>query len=406
MAENREFSHFSAPVAQLDRVSASEAEGCGFDPRPVQYFSTSFLNGEIFYGSRQNQATRTRVKTATPMGESPGPPQLRLAICRYGSPLARMKLSDTPGLLKDTVMAWSSDNATRLSAALAYYAVFSIAPILIIIIAIVALVFGREAAQGQIAGELSSWMGNSAANDVQSWVAATGQSKSSGIWATAIGVGVLLLGASTFFGELKNALNAIWGVTTRPGNTVSTLVRDKLLGVSMVLCIGLLLMTSLFISALITGLSGWLVTVVAVHPFVWKIVDLVISFSITTTLFALIFKILPNVHLTWRDVLPGALVTAGFFAAGKSIIAWYLGTSSVGSPFGAAGTVIILLLGVYYLTGILFFGAEFTKVYLLRSGGKIIPNRFGILTTPAAAQGVDESKAGAAAVNVVKPNKT
>jgi len=317
-----------------------------------------------------------------------------------------MKLSDTPGLLKDTVMAWSSDNATRLSAALAYYAVFSIAPILIIIIAIVALVFGREAAQGQIAGELSSWMGNSAANDVQSWVAATGQSKSSGIWATAIGVGVLLLGASTFFGELKNALNAIWGVTTRPGNTVSTLVRDKLLGVSMVLCIGLLLMTSLFISALITGLSGWLATVMAVHPFVWKTVDLVISFSITTTLFALIFKILPNVHLTWRDVLPGALVTAGLFAAGKSIIAWYLGTSSVGSPFGAAGTVIILLLGVYYLTGILFFGAEFTKVYLLRSGGKIIPNRFGALTTPAAAQGVDESKAGAAAANVVKPNKT
>jgi membrane protein len=316
-----------------------------------------------------------------------------------------MKLSDTPGLLKDTVMAWSSDNATRLSAALAYYAVFSIAPILIIIIAVVALVFGREAAQGQIAGELSSWLGATAANDVQSWVAATGQSKSS-IWATVIGIGVLLLGASTFFGELKNALNAIWGVTTRPGHTISTLVLDKLLGVSMILCIGLLLMASLFISALITGFSGWLATVVAVHPFVWKMVDLFVSFSITTTLFSLIFKILPNVHLTWRDVLPGALVTAGLFAAGKSLIAWYLGTSSAGSAFGAAGTVIILLLGVYYLTGILFFGAEFTKVYLLRSGGKIVPNRFGALATPAAAQGVDESKAGANAANVVKENTT
>jgi len=299
-------------------------------------------------------------------------------------------------------MAWSGDNATRLSAALAYYAVFSIAPILIIIIAVVALVFGREAAQGQIAGELSSWMGATAANDVQSWVAATGKSKSSGIWATVIGVAVLLLGASTFFGELKNALNAIWGITTKPGHTISALVRDKLLSFSMVLCIGFLLMMSLFISAVLAGISGWLTTIVAVHPIVWKSADLIVSFAVTTTLFALIFKILPNVVLGWRDVLPGALLTAALFAIGKSGIAWYLGNSATNSPFGAAGSVIIMLLGVYYLTCILFIGAEFTKVYLLRSGGKIVPNKFGMLTAPATAHGMDAATAGAAASSAVK----
>lgn len=299
-------------------------------------------------------------------------------------------------------MAWSGDNATRLSAALAYYAVFSIAPILIIIIAVVALVFGREAAQGQIAGELSSWMGATAANDVQSWVAATGKSKSSGIWATVIGVAVLLLGASTFFGELKNALNAIWGITTKPGHTISALVRDKLLSFFMVLCIGFLLMMSLFISAVLAGISGWLTTIVAVHPIVWKSADLIVSFAVTTTLFALIFKILPNVVLGWRDVLPGALLTAALFAIGKSGIAWYLGNSATNSPFGAAGSVIIMLLGVYYLTCILFIGAEFTKVYLLRSGGKIVPNKFGMLTAPAIAHGMDAATAGAAASSAVK----
>lgn len=316
--------------------------------------------------------------------------------------MVRMKLSDTPSLLKETIMAWSGDNATRLSAALAYYAVFSIAPILIIIIAVVALVFGREAAQGQIAGELSSWMGASAANDVQSWVAATGKSKSSGVWATVIGVAVLLLGASTFFGELKNALNAIWGVTTKPGATISTLVRDKLLSFSMVLAIGFLLMASLFISAVLAGISGWLATVVAVHPIVWKSADLVLSFAVTTTLFALIFKILPNVMLSWRDVLPGALLTAALFALGKSVIAWYLGNSATNSPFGAAGSVIILLLGVYYLTCILFIGAEFTKICRLRYTGEVVPNKFGMLVNPAAAHKADDVTTRESTATVVK----
>ncbi len=297
-------------------------------------------------------------------------------------------MKDIIGLFKDTILSWVGDNATRLSAALAYYAVFSIAPILLIVIAIVALIFGQEAAQGQIAGELRNWVGGDTAAAIQSWVQETGKSKSSGIIATIIGFTVLLLGATTFFGELKNALNTIWGVTARPGHAISAIVRDKVLSFFMVVSIGFLLIASLIISSLLAGLSGWLATVVSLPPELWKGVDFLLSFTVTTTLFALIFKVLPNVVLRWKDVFPGAALTAALFTLGKSGIAWYLGTSSAGSSFGAAGSVIVILLWVYYVTCILFFGAEFTKVYRKRYGGEVLPNQFGMfadITTPGAA---------------------
>lgn len=297
-------------------------------------------------------------------------------------------MKEVIALAKETFTQWSSDNATRLSAALAYYAVFSIAPILIIIIAIVALIYGQEAAQGQIAGELRNWVGGDTAAAIQSWVQEAGKSKSTGIWATIIGFVVLLLGATTFFGELKNALNTIWGVTASPGHAISAIVRDKVLSFSMVLSIAFLLLVSLVISSLLAGLSGWLATLISLPPILWKVVDFLLSFTITTTLFAMIFKILPNVQLRWKDVYPGAALTALLFTIGKSGIAWYLGTSSPGSSFGAAGSVIIILLWVYYVTCILFFGAEFTKVFRKRYGGEVLPDKFGMFADPLTTPGV------------------
>jgi membrane protein len=304
-------------------------------------------------------------------------------------------MKDALGLLKDTVSGWSSDNATRLSAALSYYAIFSIAPILIIVIAIVGLIFGHEAAQGQIAGQLQNWVGGNTASAVQSWVEAAGRSKSSGIWATIIGFAVLLLGATTFFGELKSALNTIWGVTASPGHAISAIVRDRILSFSMVLSIGFLLLVSLIISALLVGLSGWLATLISLPPALWRVLDLLLSLTITTTLFALLFKILPNVILRWKDVIPGAALTALLFTLGKFAIAWYLGTSSAGSSFGAAGSVIIILLWVYYATCILFLGAEFTKVYRHRYGGPVQPDKFGMFAQPMATPGEATAEKGA-----------
>lgn len=306
-------------------------------------------------------------------------------------------MKEVIALAKGTFTEWSSDNATRLSAALAYYAVFSIAPILIIIIAIVALIYGREAAQGQVAGELTNWVGANTATAVQSWVEAAGKSKSSGIIATIIGVCVLILGATTFFGELKNALNTIWGVTPSPGHTISAIVRDRILSFSMVVSIAFLLMISLVISSLLAAFSGWLGALVSLPPELWKVVDFLLSLTITSTLFALIFKILPNVVLRWKDVYPGAILTALLFTLGKSVIAWYLGRSGPESSFGAAGAVIIILLWVYYVTCILFLGAEFTKVWRRRYGGKVEPDKFGMFADPLTTPGMATAEKNAIA---------
>lgn len=292
-------------------------------------------------------------------------------------------------LLKNAGIEWVNDNATRLSAALAYYAVFSIAPLLVIVVYIVGLVFGKEAAEGQIASQMSGLFGSNAAEFIQSLVAATAtSSKSTGLWAALISIGILLFGASTVFGELKNALNSIWGVESGPGHAVYTFFRDRLLSFSLVLIVGFLLLTSLIASSVIAAFSASLATVMPLSVTIWKGVDLVLSISLTSSLFAMIFKILPNVILTWRQVFPGAILTALLFTLGKGLLAWYLGTTSSTSTFGAAGSLIVILLWVYYVTGIMFFGAEFTKVYVREYGGGIVPHRHSRLIVSALSPGL------------------
>lgn len=289
-------------------------------------------------------------------------------------------------LLRDSAAGWLDDEAARLSAALAYYAVFSLAPLLVIVVFIISLVFGQEAAEGRISREVSGLVGSQTGSTIQAAVAATSQSRGAGLLATLVGMAVLLFGASSVFTELKNSLNAIWGVKVRPGRTMTTLIRDRFLSFSMILGIGFLLLISLVISAAIAALSEFMAGALPLPPLVWQSADFLFSFLVTTVLFAMIFRILPNVILRWKDVLPGALLTAGLFTVGKAMIAWYLGTSAVVSSFGAAGSVVVILLWVYYATGILFFGAEFTKVRMRQAGHDTVPDRRACLVSSSAAE--------------------
>ena len=277
-------------------------------------------------------------------------------------------------LLKKTLDAWLEDKALRLSAAVAYYSIFSIAPLLVISIGIAGLAFGEEAVRGQLQGQLTSYIGAPAAEGVQSLIQ-TASKPSQGIMATIIGFATLLLGASGVFGELKDALNTIWEVKAKPGNTFKRFFRDRLMNFGMVLVIGFLLMTSLLMTTAIAALNHYLEMMFKLPAAVWAVIASLVSFSIVTTLFAFIFKVLPDAKVMWRNVWIGAAVTAALFETGKFGLSFYLGRESTASGFGAAGAVILLLLWVYYSSCILFFGAEFTQVYARETGHRILPSK-------------------------------
>jgi len=285
-------------------------------------------------------------------------------------------------LLKDSALGWVNDNASRLSAALAYYTVFSLTPLLVIVVFLIGLFYGEDAARGEVSEQLSSLMGPAAAETIQSAIAATSRMETTGWIATATGVIVLLFGATSVFGELKNSLNHIWGVEVQPGRTIITLIRDRFLSFSLVLCVGFLLVASLLISAAISLVSTYMSSFFALPSSIWQVTDFFVSLCITGILFATIFKVLPNVILAWQDVIAGGLITALLFTIGKSVLAWYLGTSSVASSFGAAGALVVILLWFYYATSILFFGAEFTKAWVRRRVGRITPHRHAYLVQP------------------------
>lgn len=275
-------------------------------------------------------------------------------------------------LLKATATDWIEDNALRLSAALAYYSIFSIAPLLVIAISVAGLVLGEEAVRGQLDEQLNSYVGAQAAEGIQSMVQGASK-KSDGLIGAVIGFVTLMLGASGVFGQLKDALNTIWEVKTKGGAGVWGFLRERLLNFGMVLVIGFLLLTSLVLTAGLAALSGYLESIVGMPEFVGVIFAFVISFSVVTTLFAFIFKVLPDAQIQWRNVWIGAAVTALLFEIGKFGLSYYLGRESTASGFGAAGAAILLLLWVYYASCILLFGAEFTQVYARETGHEIKP---------------------------------
>lgn len=283
-----------------------------------------------------------------------------------------------PTLFKEAASEWISDNALRLSASLAYYAIFSLAPLLLVVISIVGLVFGQDAAQHQLTQTIQQLAGEEAGRALQGMVQHTNQ-KSASLIATAFGIVVLLFGASGVFGELKNALNTIWGVTIKLGQPLIRLFFDRLLSFGMVVGIGFLLLVSLVVTAALAALSTYMRGLLEWPPGVLHALDFLVSLGVVTVLFAMIFKILPNVKLRWHDVWIGSLVTSLLFVFGQFLISLYLGKSSISSSYGAAGSVIIILVWIYYSSSILFFGAEFTKVYARKCRHGIEPTDDAIL---------------------------
>ena len=271
-------------------------------------------------------------------------------------------------LLKDTVLSFVDDEALSRGAAIAFYTVTSIAPVLLIVIAIAGLVFGRDAAQNAITAQFSGLMGRQTAEVLQSAVASAA-GKSSSIIATIIGVVTLVATASGVFGEMQAALNSIW--KTKPqATTVSRLIRARVISLGLVAALGFLLIVSLVISAGLTAFGNYLDTVLPMGKLFLPALNFVVSLVLFGVLFGAIYKVLPDRSLQWNDVLTGALTTSLLFNIGKSLIGWYIGSSAIASSYGAAGGLIVLLLWVYYSVQIFLLGAEFTKIYANRHGSK------------------------------------
>jgi membrane protein len=288
-----------------------------------------------------------------------------------------MKLADTWSAIKETANDWLDDNASRLAAALAYYSLLSLAPLLVIALAVAGVAFGPDAARGKIAGELGSVVGGQAAEGIQS-VLASAQSPASGIVSTLVGIVTLFIGASGVFGELQSSLNTIWEVAQKPGRGVMGLLRDRFLSFTMVLGVAFLLLVSLILSSLLSAVGSSMEAAFPGGAALWQVVNFFFSLSMVTGLFALIFKYVPDAEIKWRDVWVGAAVTAVLFTIGKFLLGLYLGKAAVGSSYGAAGSIIALVVWVYYAAQILLLGAEFTQVQARRRGREIRPSKNAI----------------------------
>jgi len=279
-----------------------------------------------------------------------------------------MRWHDTWDMLKQTGKEFVDDKAPRLGAAMAFYTALSIAPLLLAVVGIAGLVYGDQAARGEIANQISSLVGKEQA-DVLEGALARSSSPTGGILATVIGVVVLFFGATGLFAELQGALDTVWNVKAEEtSHGVWGYIKDRLLSLSMVGGMAFLLLVSLVFSAVLSAFGGafenWLP-----YSSVWmRLGNCVLSFVLTTLMFAMIFRVLPHKHIDWRDVWIGAAVTAVLFNLGKYLIGLYLGKASIGSTFGAAGSFVVFLVWVYYSTQILLLGAEFTQVYAMKYG--------------------------------------
>jgi membrane protein len=285
-----------------------------------------------------------------------------------------MKLKPGFQLAKETFQEWQKDEALQLGAALAYYTIFSIAPLLLVVIAVAGLVYGREAIQGQIVGEIRGLVGQQGGEAIQTMLANAGK-HGSGVLATVVGLVTILFGATGVFTQLQSSLNHIWGVQPKPGAGIRGLLKTRILSFGMILGIGFLLLVSLVVSTALAAIGTYMGSLLpAGAEILVRILSFVFSFAVITLLFAMMYRYLPDVKIAWRDVWIGAVVTAFLFTVGKFLIGLYLGKSSVASTYGAAGSLVILLLWIYYSAQILFFGAEFTQVYARRYGSQIEPD--------------------------------
>ncbi len=285
-----------------------------------------------------------------------------------------MKIATIWRLLKITVAQWRQDQTSLMAAALAYYTVFSLAPLLIIVIAIAGAVFGEQAAKGELVAQIQGVIGRDGAELIQTAIEnASRLDPSQGPIPSLINISLLLSGATVVFGQLQNSLNKIWNVAPKPGNGIIDFLRKRLLSFSIVLVIAFLLLVSLVISTLLVILGNYLRDLIPGFTYLWQLLNFLVSFGIITLLFAMIFKILPDAKIAWKDVWMGAAITALLFDIGKSMLGFYLGHTSFASAYGAAGSLVIILTWVFYSAQLLFLGAEFTQVYVKNYGQEIVP---------------------------------
>ena len=296
-------------------------------------------------------------------------------------------------LIKEAAADWSHDRAPRLGAALAYYTVFSLVPFLVVVIALIGLVLGQEAAQSAILSHIATLVGDQSAAAIKDMIQRADQ-PSTGLVATGLAVVTLLFGASGVFGQLQDALNTVWGVEPKEGRGVWGFIKDRFLSFVAVLGTGFLLLVSLLLSSALAVFGNWFSGLLPLPEALLHLFNFALSFVVVTGLFALIFKVLPDAKVAWRDVWVGALLTAALFTIGKYALGLYLGKSNVASAYGAAGSLVLILLWVYYSAQILLYGAEFTQVYANRLGERIVPAPDAQVANPRkAAAGQDKEKA-------------
>ena len=282
------------------------------------------------------------------------------------------------GLLKKTFQEFNDDNAIKLSASLSYYTIFSLPPLLIIMMSISSVFFGREAVTGRFFGQINGMVGNEAALQIQETIKNIELSDSNAFAALFGGI-MLLIGASGVFAEIQSSINYIWGLKAKPEKGFIKFIKNRLMSFSMIASVGFLLLVSLMVNTVMDLINARLLVYFPDSTiYLFYVVNIVILFATTTILFSIIFKTLPDGNIAWKDALIGSSFTSLFFMIGKFAIGFYLGSSTVATVYGAAGSVIIILIWVYYSAIILYFGAEFTKVYANARGSKIIPNEYAV----------------------------
>ncbi len=304
----------------------------------------------------------------------------------------KFNLSGLWQVLKKSFTGFGDDKVPKLSASLAYYTIFSLGPLIMLIISLAGFFLGREAIEGSIFQQLQGFVGKEAAAQIQEIVKNAALSSKSPTAAT-VGIITLLVGATTVFAEIQDSINSIWGLKAKPGKQgILILLKNRLLSFGVIGSLGFLLLVSLAVTAIIEGLNERLLARFPdVSVIVMYVVNLVVTLGVITLLFAVIFKVLPDASIRWRDVWAGSIATAILFMIGKFAIGLYIGKSDVGGTYGPAASLVVLILWVYYSAIILYFGAEFTKAYALEYGSDIRPNKYAVVVQAISVEGGQQS---------------
>jgi membrane protein len=303
----------------------------------------------------------------------------------------KTKLKEVWELIKDTFNGFSNDKVGTMSGGLAYATVFSMGPLFVVLISLCGVFFGREAIEGKIYRILENFVGKDTAVQLQHIIANAYVSNKSTVAAT-IGVITLIVGATSVFGVIQDSINSIWGLKAKPKNGLWKMIQNRFLSFSIIISLGFILLVSLVVTGLVEMLNNRLLSIFpAMAVIVFYILNLILTLGISTLIFAMIFKILPDANVKWKDVTLGAFITACLFLAGKFGISIYVAQSKVGTTFGAAGSLVVLLIWVYYSSMILYIGAEFTKAYAVKYGSKIYPNDYAVTVQVVAVETGDKS---------------